>query len=531
VKRIKSKSAILILLISLIGTYFTPSITVSAAPALPAVLRVGLESYWRNVPSVPIDSPSLNIGYALAGNGDFQSGVSAVISRQSSFAAVPAGGSFVRKSSAMGYDDAAAIAFSLASSGYSAAPALDSDGAWAVYAYGYASDDAAQADADNTGGTFLPGNGRRVMLMDGSACAVIFENSSGFCRVADAQQGKTALGDRSYRGAIELMRDASGLTAVNVVSFQDYLKSVVPSEIPSGWSAEALKAQAVACRNYALDRMGIHSDEGYDLCDLSHCQNYLGAGNEAASTSAAVDATDGYLIYYDGAPINAVYFSSSGGVTDDSENVWSDAVPYLRSVADPYEYDPKVWTRSFTFAELTSAASANGMTIGAVTGVSVTMEPSGRVGSMTITGTNGSQTLTKEAIRTFFSQTPGGSLESRNFTIQDGATSGAAANIYVLSGSSSSPQPASLPGLYAIGAGGVTQQLGSASIMDGNGNVTAVGAPSGVVSSGGGVTFAGRGWGHGVGMSQHGAEGLAEMGYNFIQILQFYYTGVTVTNG
>ncbi|MCL2351909.1 MAG: SpoIID/LytB domain-containing protein [Firmicutes bacterium] len=513
--------------------FFTVHMCVPALPAsvsassLPAVLRVGLESSWRNAGSVPIDSPALAVGYNLGGNGnaDLIGNAAAVITRSSAFVAVPAPGPFVRKASAASYGDAAALARSLAGSGQGAAPALDSDGTWSVFAYGYASEAAARADADASGGAFLADNGLRVMLTDGGICAVVFENGAGFCRVADAYQGATSLGGRSYRGAIELTRAGGGLTAVNVVSFQDYLKSVVPSEMPPGWNPEALKAQAVACRNYALANINSHAGQGYDLCDKVHCQNYAGAGGEAASTNAAVDATDGYLIYYGGMPVDAVYFSSSGGVTENSENVWSNAVPYLRSVDDPYEYEPKEWVRSFTLEELTRLVDAGGASIGAVTGVSVTAEPSGRAAALYISGTSGVRTLLKEEIRTFFANSAGGPLESRNFTIQTGGPAGAGA---VCARGASGDVWAAFPGLYAAGKNGI-QKIDSAAAVDAKGSVVYLGAAQNLPAAG--VTFTGRGWGHGVGMSQRGAEGLARRGYDFIAILQYYYTGVSVTNG
>jgi stage II sporulation protein D len=151
----------------------------------------------------------------------------------------------------------------------------------------------------------------------------------------------TAIGGKSsgrYRGALELRPSAGGgLTVVNALGLDSYVQGVVPKESPSSWPAEALKAQAVAARSYALttDAGGAVFDQYPDV----RSQVYRGMDEEAASTNAAVQATAGEILRYDGEVATTFFFSTSGGHTENIENVWygSAPKPYLRGVEDPYD--------------------------------------------------------------------------------------------------------------------------------------------------------------------------------------------------
>ena len=147
-----------------------------------------------------------------------------------------------------------------------------------------------------------------------------------------------------YRGQLRIVRLNSGLSTINVIRVEDYLRGVVPREVSSSWPVEALKAQAVAARSYAAIHFG--SDGAYDLYCDTRSQAYNGADGEAASTNAAVAATRGVVPIYAGKPIAAFFFSTSGGHTESIENVWGTSpVPYLKGVDDPYDtYSPyHIW--------------------------------------------------------------------------------------------------------------------------------------------------------------------------------------------
>ena len=140
-----------------------------------------------------------------------------------------------------------------------------------------------------------------------------------------------------YRGRLRVVHLSAGLEIVNSLPLESYLRGVVPRESPASWPIEALKAQAVAARSYAYRSLG--SSDSFDVYCTTASQMYGGAGAEAASTNTAVAATSGVVPMYGGAPIVAYFFSTSGGHTENIENVWPAAapVPYLKGVPDPYD--------------------------------------------------------------------------------------------------------------------------------------------------------------------------------------------------
>ena len=139
-----------------------------------------------------------------------------------------------------------------------------------------------------------------------------------------------------YQGSLRVARLDNGLAIIDVVRLEDYLCGVVPREVPSSWPAAALKAQAVAARSYAAIHIG--SAGAYDLYCDTRSQVYDGADGETLATDAAVVATRGVVPTYGGKPITAYFFSTSGGHTENIENVWGTApVPYLKGVDDPYD--------------------------------------------------------------------------------------------------------------------------------------------------------------------------------------------------
>jgi stage II sporulation protein D len=139
----------------------------------------------------------------------------------------------------------------------------------------------------------------------------------------------------AYRGLITVDVVDGKLRAVNVVGLEPYLYGVVPSEMPSDWSSEALKAQAVAARSYAMATRQIGAP--YDVFDDTRSQMYLGLSHEDPATNAAVDATKGQVLYYGGKVATTYFSSTSGGQTESAANWTGTAVPYLVSVPDPYD--------------------------------------------------------------------------------------------------------------------------------------------------------------------------------------------------
>ena len=287
-------------------------------------------------------------------------------------------------------------------------------------------------------------------------------------RPSDKSDEGLALDGRRYRGALELRHRGAGLTAVNIVPVDDYLLSVVPEEMPTDWPAEALKAQSVAARSFALKSRGRHAAEGYDLCTTTHCQLYKGIASEKTASTAAVRATRGEVLTYGGQPIEALFHTDSGGMTESSEDVWGNPIPYLRAVRDtPLGTMP--WTKTMSTAALEQKLAAKGHNIGRLRAIELSplavgraakdRTASGRVKAMTVTGTKGSVTLSGTAWRSLL---------------------------------------------------GLKSALFDAKLTKDS------------------VTFTGFGAGHGLGISQWGAERLAEAGKSYADILHHYYTGVTL---
>lgn len=135
-----------------------------------------------------------------------------------------------------------------------------------------------------------------------------------------------------YRGHLIIQNKNKKLTVINDVGLEDYIKGVVPSEMPSGWELEALKAQAIAARSYALANLGKRASLGYDLKDTPEDQAYGGASAETSKTNRAVDETSGLVLTYNYKVVSAFYSASAGGQTVTAKEAWGNDVPYVRSV-------------------------------------------------------------------------------------------------------------------------------------------------------------------------------------------------------
>ena len=160
-----------------------------------------------------------------------------------------------------------------------------------------------------------------------------------------------AANDGRYRGDLQIRASAlGGVSAINSLGLDDYIRGVVAGEMPSGWPQEALRAQAVAARTYALATS--KNGDGFDQYADTRSQVYNGIAGETAATDRAVAATAGEVVVYDGRPIVTYYFSTSGGRTENVENSFlgAEPAPYLRSVEDPYDdASPRHrWTRQMS---------------------------------------------------------------------------------------------------------------------------------------------------------------------------------------
>src|SRR5438067_5321118 len=171
----------------------------------------------------------------------------------------------------------------------------------------------------------------RELVAFARGAAPLFHSSAPLTLASsDEANAPVRFNDKPFRGKIEVFANARGaLTVVNVIGLEDYVRGVVPNEL-SYPALEALKAQAIAARTYALKNRGQFASEGFDLLPTTRSQVYRGLTSETSLTSRAVDETRGLIATYNGEPINALYTSTCGGRTEDAENIFPNAVPYLR---------------------------------------------------------------------------------------------------------------------------------------------------------------------------------------------------------
>ncbi len=144
-----------------------------------------------------------------------------------------------------------------------------------------------------------------------------------------------------YKGRIVVLTTDKGLTVINEVDLENYVKGVVPAEMPPAWNIEAHKAQAIAARSYAVANKGKRKHYGYDLKDTPEDQAYYGVSAETARTNKAVDATKGQVLVHNKKVIPAYYHASAGGWTLPAKKVWGKEVPYTVSVRSFDEKVPK----------------------------------------------------------------------------------------------------------------------------------------------------------------------------------------------
>lgn len=416
---------------------------------------------------------------------------------------------------------------------------------------------------DFAGDEQVSSNGKRIVVKDTKGeVLLVSENEQqplGFRGGYGAYDfPATGVGSsRIYRGVIEVVKGQSkGLTAVNQVNMEEYLYGVVPCEVSASWHKEALKAQAVAARSMATFQYSRFLSRGYNLVDTTTSQVYRGITSEHINTTQAVDATRGEVATYNGKVAETVYSASSGGYTADAKYVWGNSVPYLVAKPDPYEVDHVPWTRKITLKEIEKCVTNAGKNIGTVEGVRIDeYSQSGRVNSLTILGTKGEYTVTKENTRTFFSGTNDGSLKSRMYQFTPYTeTPGSGGNITIKPGTSSNEVTLltsegsvklDLEGLWmetedtyskirdAVYIQTDKELINSDEIISSSGSTTTntggTYVPKGEgMTVYGDLTIYGYGYGHGVGMSQYGAKGMAEAGFTYDEIITYYYEGVEI---
>ncbi|MBQ2058590.1 MAG: SpoIID/LytB domain-containing protein [Firmicutes bacterium] len=384
--------------------------------------------------------------------------------------------------------------------------------------------------------------GNHVEIYSGDELVISSMDSSGVLMSAAGDGGVIRIDGDRYRDGVSYISNGSGkLTVVNYVELERYLWSVVGAEIGPTYPMEALKAQAVAARSFAIANEHRHSSQGFNLCDNTDCQAYKGLNREYSTTIEACRETEGEVITYGGRVVNAYYYASSSGETMNSEDVWVSSLGYARGVSDAFATGYE-WESSISVSELYSRMKSRYPGYGEIISVEVTdTADNGAVRQIMIDTTTGPLYVSKGSITSlfgastlkslFFSMGPGG---YPGFSADESEYSGEGPAL--LSSDGLSPVPETI---YVLGSGGEPEELYSedASVLSQDG--TTAGLPAGAASSGGYVYetvyddddviyFSGRGSGHGVGMPQTSMRAMAQQGYSYEDILNYYYTDIDI---
>lgn len=317
----------------------------------------------------------------------------------------------------------------------------------------------------------------RVLLVDGARVATIQPEGGRERRVEAGQGARFRLAGpgphrvdgRRYRGALEVEAGPGGVRVRNDVPLEDYVAGTLLGEVHESWGEAVLQAQAVAIRTYALHRRAraAAAARAWDVEADTRGQVYLGMDGESETARAAVRATEGQVLTWEGEVILAAFHGTAGGRTASAEEVWGRPVPYLESVAvEGEELSPDTyWRAPVSREELAAALAGLGHDLGRVRRVEIAERtPSGRAATVRLEGSEGRAEVPATALRRALGETR---VRSTLFDVR--------------------PTPD-------------------------------------------GVVFVGSGHGHGVGMSQWGARAMAERGAGYRAILGRFYPGARLVS-
>ncbi|MDR2528741.1 MAG: SpoIID/LytB domain-containing protein [Synergistaceae bacterium] len=381
-----------------------------------------------------------------------------------------------------------------------------------------------------------------------------------------SSRGLLGFNGRSYRGRFLITK---AFALLNVLDVEDYVRGVLPAEASPSWPKEYLKAQAIISRTYGLRQGQGRSSRGYDVTDGAAYQVYRGAGGETPATNQAVRETEDQVLLYGNALAFTPFHSDSGGHTAANVHVWTQNIPYLTGVREPIAYQSpnSSWSASIPTAQVQAALSRiGGGSVGQPREVRVAaVDTGGRALDLTFVGSGGSFSAKSSVFRTAIGPNL---LKSTMLTEGNLLTTLTKGENSSWTPESSLPQASALPPLLdSLMSGSEEAHLiqmtsegafTSAELMDmlmnpekrkdylysKLGRAPKKPEPSakpqpeiptplskaGVVVSqkNGYFTFYGKGWGHGVGLSQWGAQALAKEGWTAQRILEHYYPGTTV---
>lgn len=316
-----------------------------------------------------------------------------------------------------------------------------------------------------------------------------------------------------YRGYLTFDTVDKQLTAINNVGLEEYLYGVVPREMPSTFSYEALKAQAVAARSYAICSVTRNKDKSFDLYDTVFSQVYGGFDAEKDNVRKAVDETRGQILLSDGKVVNATYSSSNGGYTTDANDVWGAKYTYLISKEDKYSInEPNYnWNFEINANDLINGLKKQGINVNSINKIYIKENNnSKRVKTIAIMDGN------KEVLidnNKFKNAIGANKFKSSMYTVEASGVSAATIT----------PENDNDGEVTVLFEDGVAIFISS--------ETSEKASPSPAISANAKIKIAGHGWGHGVGLSQWGANNMGKAGLKYDEILKFYYDGAEISNG
>jgi stage II sporulation protein D len=312
---------------------------------------------------------------------------------------------------------------------------------------------------DDTGIVNISMEGNRVMINGDVA-------PSQSCRITTDQNPIRITGHR-YRGFISIDIQDNRLLVVNHLPLEQYLYGVVPEEMPDSWSRDALMAQAIAARTYAVYIKRKSGGKAYDVEATTKSEVYGGYDAENPNTNAAVNATRDLIMIYNQRPIIAYFHSNSGGYTEDAKNVWHVNLPYLKGTVDHFSLNQprSQWEAFVPYSRIMAGLNQYGLKIGRIDSLqSLGQSQSGRPLGIAVATDKGMYKMTSNSFR------------------------------------------------IKVGPDKIKSTLFE------------------MLPRKNGILFKGKGYGHGVGMSQWGAKQMAQAGHTYKDILAHYYPGVQLTN-
>ena len=208
-------------------------------------------------------------------------------------------------------------------------------------------------------------------------------------------KAETWFSENAYYGDFEVFRSGNRVSLINYIALEDYVKGVLPYEVGGTWDEDALMAQAVCARSYAVNNINAYPELGFDVRNDTYSQVYRGLTGTVESTNSAAEATAGQYVRYNGTVCKVYYMSCDGGATDSGANVFGQSRAYLKGTEDPYEKDVrchnKDWKCELRASKVESRLKTSGLELNGVAGLEAVTSELGNVIELTITDNDGRQ--------------------------------------------------------------------------------------------------------------------------------------------